>query len=121
MAAPQTSQQSAALPGDEQQVAGHSRFEIELEFVQALGNPSYLNHLAAQKFLANPEFVAYLAYLQYWSRPPYIKYLAFPAPTLKALQLLQQERFRRDIISPDLVSALATEWARASVEWHREG
>lgn len=91
------------------------------QFVQALGNPSYLNHLAAQKFLANPEFVAYLAYLQYWSRPPYIKYLAFPAPTLKALQLLQQERFRRDIISPDLVSALATEWARASVEWHREG
>lgn len=30
----------------------------------------------------------------------------YPGPTLKALQLLQQEQFRRDILSPDTVARL---------------
>lgn len=90
------------------------------QFVQCLANPFYLNHLASQKFLNNPAFIAYLAYLQYWSRPPYIKYLNYPGPTLKHLELLQEERFRQDIISPDLVQALAAEGIKASVEWHKD-
>lgn len=90
------------------------------QFVQCLANPFYLNHLASQKFLNNPAFVAYLAYLQYWSRPPYIKYLNYPGPTLKHLELLQEERFRQDIISPDLAQALAAEGITASVEWHKD-
>ena len=64
--------------------------------------------------------MAYLDYLQYWSRPPYLKYLIFPGPTLKNLQLLQTERFRQDIISPDLVNVLVQEGMKAAVEWHRE-
>jgi len=109
------------LPDDgEPKYGGFTRFELELELVQALGNPQYLNHLAARKFLQNPEFVAYLDYLQYWSRPPYVKYLTYPGPTLKALQLLQHEQFRRDIISPDLVFALMQEGMKGAVDWHRE-
>ncbi|KAK0749259.1 SOH1-domain-containing protein [Schizothecium vesticola] len=100
---------------------GFTRFELELEFVQSLANPQYLNHLASRKLLTNPSFVAYLDYLQYWSRPPYLKYLTYPGPTLKSLQLLQEERFRQDIISPDLVQALMTEGMKAAVEWHKEG
>ncbi|KAK1829502.1 mediator of RNA polymerase II transcription subunit 31 [Podospora conica] len=100
---------------------GFTRFELELEFVQSLANPQYLNHLASRKLLTNPSFVAYLDYLQYWSRPPYLKYLTYPGPTLKNLQLLQEERFRQDIISPDLVQALVTEGMKAAVEWHKEG
>ncbi|KAK0730055.1 SOH1-domain-containing protein [Lasiosphaeris hirsuta] len=100
---------------------GFTRFELELEFVQSLANPQYLNHLASRKLLTNPSFVAYLDYLQYWNRPPYLKYLTYPGPTLKNLQLLQQEKFRQDIISPDLVQALIVEGMRAGVEWHREG
>jgi mediator of RNA polymerase II transcription subunit 31 len=91
-----------------------------LQFVQALGNPYYLQHLASRKLLSNPSFIAYLDYLQYWTTQPYIKYLTYPAPTLKALQLLQTERFRQDIISPDLVNALAQEGMKAAVEVHRE-
>jgi mediator of RNA polymerase II transcription subunit 31 len=87
--------------------------------VQALGNPQYLNHLAAQKLLVNPDFVAYLDYLQYWSRPPYLKYLTYPAPTLKVLQLLQKENFRRQLIDPGFCFGVAEEWAKAAVEWHR--
>jgi mediator of RNA polymerase II transcription subunit 31 len=88
--------------------------------VQSLANPFYLNHLASQKLLTDPAFVAYLAYLQYWSKPPYLKYLTYPGPTLKHLELLQQERFRLDIISPELVQVLAAEGMKASVDWHRE-
>ena len=89
--------------------------------MQSLANPQYLNHLASRKLLKTLAFVAYLDYLQYWSRPPYLRYLTYPGPTLKNLQLLQQEKFRQDIISPDLVQALIVEGMKAGIEWHREG
>ncbi|KAF2963408.1 hypothetical protein GQX73_g10163 [Xylaria multiplex] len=113
-------QDSLSPEAAESRYGGYTRFEIELEFVQSLANPFYLNHLASQKLLNDPAFVAYLAYLQYWSRPPYIKYLNYPGPTLKHLELLQEERFRQDIISPELAQALAAEGVKASVEWHKD-
>lgn len=91
-----------------------------VQFVQSLANPYYLNHLASQKLLAQPAFAAYLAYLQYWNRPPYVKYLTYPGPTLRHLELLQQEKFRQDIMSPDLVQRLVEDEMKAAVEWHRE-
>ena len=94
--------------------ANYSRFELELEFVTALSSPLYLNHLASLKLLSQPAFVAYLAYLQYWSRPEYIKYLAYPGPTLKALELLQEERFRTEILSPEIVGRMMREGVEAS-------
>ncbi|KAK4507579.1 hypothetical protein PRZ48_001314 [Zasmidium cellare] len=54
---------------------GHDRFVLELEFVQMLANPRYLNHLATNKYFDNDEFVAYLEYLQYFRQPKYIRYL----------------------------------------------
>ncbi|KAI4102969.1 MAG: hypothetical protein LQ345_007352, partial [Seirophora villosa] len=89
---------------------GFSRFELELEFVQSLANPYYLNHLASQKVIQDPSFTEYLHYLQYFTQPTYTRYLSYPAPSLKALQLLQQEKFRQDILSPDVVARLADEW-----------
>ncbi|KAK0387836.1 hypothetical protein NLU13_4081 [Sarocladium strictum] len=109
-----------AASDEEPRYGGFTRFEIELEYVQALANPMYLNHLASQKLLNQPAFIAYLDYLQYWTRPPYLKYLTYPGPTLRNLELLQQERFRQDIISPDLVNRLIEEGMKAAVEWHRE-
>ena len=73
------------------------------------------------KFGGYSRFDAYLAYLRYWSRPPYLKYLTYPGPTLKHLELLQQERFRQEIISPELVQILVDEGTKASVEWHKDG
>ncbi|KAJ9668161.1 Mediator of RNA polymerase II transcription subunit 31 [Coniosporium apollinis] len=98
----------------EEYYGGYSRFELELEFVQCLANPHYLNHLATQKLLDNPEFVAYLDYLQYFKEPKYVKYLVYPGPTLRALQLLQQEQFRKDILSPQLVMRMVEEGLKAS-------
>ncbi|KAL5604788.1 hypothetical protein BROUX41_001871 [Berkeleyomyces rouxiae] len=109
-----------APPEIEQTYGGYSRFEIELEFVQSLANPMYLNHLASQKFLQQPAFVAYLAYLRYWAQPPYLKYLTYPGPTLRNLELLQQERFRTEILGPELVQAMINDGMKAAVDWHKE-
>jgi mediator of RNA polymerase II transcription subunit 31 len=94
---------------------GFTRFEIELEFVQTLSSPPYLNHLATLSYFSSPPFIAYLRYLLYWSTPPYIKYLTYPGPTLRHLELLQTERFRKDILSPEVVGRLVEEGLRASI------
>ena len=79
------------------------------QFVQCLASPRYLNNLAVQKYFENPAFVAYLNYLQNWSHPPYTKFLNYPGPTLKNLELLQQERFRKDILDGNFVARLEQE------------
>ncbi|KAH0542881.1 suppressor of hpr1 [Glutinoglossum americanum] len=81
--------------------------------VKGRANPWYLNHLATQKLLDNPTFLTYLSYLQYFSQPRYTKYLTYPGPTLKALQLLQQEKFRQDILSPEIVARMVEENRKA--------
>jgi len=88
--------------------------------VQSLASPSYLNHLAMHKYFDQPGFVEYLSYLQYWNHPPYLKYLQYPGPTLKNLELLQQERFRREILDINVVARLAEEGIKASIEWHEK-
>ncbi|KAH9843329.1 Mediator of RNA polymerase II transcription subunit 31 [Teratosphaeria destructans] len=107
---------------DPDHYGGKSRFELELEvsdqaaFVQALGNPYYLHNLADSKVLYEPEFVAYIKYLRYWSSPEYIKYLSFPGPALKALDLLQEERFRKDMINPMVRDQLVADWSQAAIK-----
>ncbi|KAI9720836.1 MAG: hypothetical protein M1812_002675 [Candelaria pacifica] len=61
----------------EPQYGGYTRFELELEFVQCLANPWYLNHLATQKLLDNTSFISYLDYLQYFKQPQYAKFLTY--------------------------------------------
>ncbi|PYI07930.1 hypothetical protein BO78DRAFT_385590 [Aspergillus sclerotiicarbonarius CBS 121057] len=104
------------------------RFTLELEFVSSLANPYYLSHLAVtypnllginksgddsdvNNESADPDaqtFAAYLAYLySYWKTPEYAQFLTHPGATLRALRLLQEETFRRDIIRPDVIEMLA--------------
>ncbi|KAJ5481221.1 hypothetical protein N7475_000033 [Penicillium sp. IBT 31633x] len=101
------------------------RFTLELEFVSSLANPYYLSHLAVtypnllgisradddDDSAASPDaqaFAAYLAYLySYWKTPEYSQFLTHPGPTLRALRLLQEDTFRRDIILPQVIEGLA--------------
>ncbi|KAJ5293631.1 hypothetical protein PENANT_c002G00647 [Penicillium antarcticum] len=101
------------------------RFTLELEFVSSLANPYYLSHLAVtypnllgvshadddDDSATSPDaeaFAAYLAYLYaYWKTPEYSQFLTHPGPTLRALRLLQEDRFRRDIILPQVIEGLA--------------
>lgn len=103
-----------APPPAEPHYGGYTRFELELEFAQCLANPAYLNHLATQKLLDNPEFIAYLNYLQYFSQPKYARYLTYPGPTLRALELLQQEQFRKDILMPGIVHRMMEDGLKAT-------
>ncbi|KAG0162022.1 hypothetical protein DFQ28_005188 [Apophysomyces sp. BC1034] len=69
------------------------RFQLELEFVQCLANPWYLNHLAQQQYFKEPAFIHYLEYLQYWKRPEYAKFVVYPH-ALYFLDQLQHAQFR---------------------------
>ncbi|EED19986.1 RNA polymerase II mediator complex subunit Soh1, putative [Talaromyces stipitatus ATCC 10500] len=52
-------------------------------------------------------FQAYLAYLySYWKTPEYAQFLTHPGATLRALRLLQEDSFRRDIIRPQVIESL---------------
>ncbi|KAG8239356.1 hypothetical protein J437_LFUL018610, partial [Ladona fulva] len=51
------------------------RFMVELEFVQCLANPNYLNFLAQRGYFKDQAFVNYLKYLLYWKEPDYARYL----------------------------------------------
>ncbi|KAF2744854.1 SOH1-domain-containing protein [Sporormia fimetaria CBS 119925] len=99
----------------EPRYGGFSRFELELEFVQCLANPAYLNYLAQQDYFTKPEFVAYLAYLQYFKDPQYAKYVHHPGPTLRTLELLQQKRFRDEISTPHLMNYMTVAFLEHAV------
>ncbi|KAL7639375.1 UNVERIFIED_CONTAM: hypothetical protein RMT77_009876 [Armadillidium vulgare] len=74
------------------------RFQVELEFVQCLANPNYINFLAQRGFFTKDTFINYLKYLQYWKEPDYAKYLKYPM-CLYYLDLLQYESFRKEVVN----------------------
>lgn len=114
------------LGGSENDDQNRLRFQIELEFVQCLANPNYLNckyklHktkykktkqtknrylnlknllsvLAQRGYFKDPVFVNYLKYLLYWKEPEYAKFLKYPM-CLYFLDLLQYEHFRREVVN----------------------
>lgn len=90
--------QSAVPSSQESEEQQRIRFQTELEFVQCLANPNYLNFLAQRGYFKDPTFVNYLKYLQYWKEPKYAKYLKYPQ-CLFFLELLQYEHFRKELVS----------------------
>ena len=70
-----------------------NRFIRELEFIQCLANPRYINWLASRNYFGDPAFINYLHYLQYWERPEYAKYLKYPQ-AIHFLRLLLSPAFR---------------------------
>jgi mediator of RNA polymerase II transcription subunit 31 len=60
---------------DEERIKNRKRFELELEFVQALANPFYLHSLAQQGILYQPTFINYLKYLLYWKEKDYARFI----------------------------------------------
>lgn len=52
-----------------------ARFELELEFVQALANPYYLHSLAQQNILEQPAFINFLEYLLYFKEKDYARFI----------------------------------------------
>lgn len=71
------------------------RFTIELEFLSALANPTYLVYLHSLNQFQSPSFIRYLAYLhQHWSQPNYSKFLRYPNALLICKALAENPEFR---------------------------
>ncbi|KAA1478128.1 SOH1-domain-containing protein [Dentipellis sp. KUC8613] len=87
---------SQVAPDADAKAANRARFELELEFVQALANPYYLHSLAQQGVLSQPTFVHFLEYLQYWREKDYARFILYPH-ALHHLELLQYPQFRAEI------------------------
>lgn len=75
-----------------------NRFQLELEFIQALASPAYLHYLS-QKYLSDPAFIDYLRYLRYWKQPEYVKYITYPHCLYFLDLLCENETFRNEIRS----------------------
>ena len=90
------------------------RFTLELEFVQMLANPAYIQWLAHEGYLTNASFLRYLGYLSYWRKPDYARHLLYPI-ALTMLELLQQDaEFRATALQPSFVSYVQNHITRAS-------
>ncbi|XP_063299940.1 mediator of RNA polymerase II transcription subunit 31 [Pelobates fuscus] len=87
-----------AAPSMETDEQARIRFQLELEFVQCLANPNYLNFLAQRGYFKDKAFVNYLKYLLYWKDPEYAKFLKYPQ-CLHMLELLQYEHFRKELVN----------------------
>merc|ERR1712093_636336 len=92
-----------------------ARFETDLEFIQCLANPFYLQTLAQQAVLSDPSFLAYLSYLEYFRQPSFSKFLHYPQ-CLHHLELLNKSSAFREAIKHD---ATVAELAKSQVEHWR--
>lgn len=80
-------------------------FTMELEFVQCLANPDYLQWLAKNRYFEQPAFINYLRYLQYWKKPQYATSLLFPQ-CLRILDALQDAAFRKKLVLNEAITEL---------------
>ena len=83
-----------------QKLTNEQRFQIEIEFIQCLCNPRYLNFLAQQGYFKDAEFLNYLEYLKYWKSSKYSKYLLYPQ-CLFFIDQLQNQEFRSRLANLD--------------------
>eukprot|EP00033_Pygsuia_biforma_P002988 GCRY01003289.1.p1 GENE.GCRY01003289.1~~GCRY01003289.1.p1 ORF type:complete len:138 (+),score=4.85 GCRY01003289.1:105-518(+) len=88
------------------------RFQMELEFVNALCNPEYLSYLAQAQYFSDPCFVRYLKYLLYFKQPEYAQFVVYPE-ALYFLDLLQKEAFRNQ-----LGNSAVSEFIHTQQLWH---
>ena len=73
------------------------RFRAELEFVQCLASPLYLEYLAQHNYLENDKFMNFLRYLKYFERPEYVRFVEYPDCLGFLELLLTSKKFRDDV------------------------
>ena len=66
-----------SAPTSDPKAANRTKFELELEFVQALANPFYLHSLAQQNILEQPAFINFLEYLLYFKEKDYARFIQY--------------------------------------------
>lgn len=74
-----------------------NQFEKDLQFIQLLTNPNYLNTLKEKGYFKDTKFIEYLKYLRYFYKKPYIYYITYPA-CLPFLESLISSEEKKEII-----------------------
>lgn len=95
------------------------RFQIELEFVQSLANPNYLNYLAQRGYFKQPSFLNYLKYLMYWKEPEYCKHLVYPQ-CLRLLEMLQHEKFLAELVNSQCTRFVEDQLVRVWLQYKKK-
>ncbi|WVN90779.1 uncharacterized protein L203_106022 [Cryptococcus depauperatus CBS 7841] len=110
---------SEAPPRSPEKEANLVRFQSELEFVQCLANPMYLQELHTQGYLYDSAFLNYLQYMEYWRDPEYIRFITYPT-CLVYLTLLQTELFRMRIADSGFIQELMRVATRYHATWRTQ-
>ena len=69
-----------------------TRIEEDIEFLNLLSNPYYIEFLIENLFFEDENFLAYLKYLQYLKNEKMMKFIKYPV-CLKMLENLQNLKF----------------------------
>lgn len=81
------------------------KFVKDIEFVQLLCNPNYLQYLSISGYLEDKDFLKYLEYLNYLKKPEFIKYITF-SRCFVFLDLLSNKNFRNELSKPMFINYL---------------
>ena len=95
------SEVAATPPSDDDE-----RFLIELEFVQNLCNPKYLQYLAQNRYFQDETFMNFLRYLRYFKEVEYLRHLVFPQCLVFLDVLIDNPQFVEDLTSTFFVEHL---------------
>ncbi|KAH9809723.1 SOH1-domain-containing protein [Melampsora americana] len=87
--------------------ANQARFEEDLEFVQSLANPHFVQELTLKGILASEPMVNYLNYLKYFHDPQYAVFIRYPNCLLILDLLNKSEKFRTMIESQESAQFLS--------------
>ncbi|KAI7953834.1 hypothetical protein MJO28_006381 [Puccinia striiformis f. sp. tritici] len=87
--------------------ANQVRFEEDLEFVQSLANPHFVQELTLNGALRSETMISYLQYLKYFHDPDYARFVRYPN-SLKILDLLNCSEQSRTMIETDEHAQLLT-------------
>ena len=102
-----------ALPADDDE-----RFLIELEFVQNLCNPTYLQYLSQNRYFQDECFMNFLRYLRYFKQTEYMRHLVFPQCLTFLDALIDNSQFVDDLCSPFFIEHLH---AQQGLYWQYSG
>ncbi len=81
------------------------RFIQDLEFVQCLSNPLYLEFLAQNNYFNDQRFINYLEYLQYFKNIEDMKYITY-SRSIVFLDLIQYDFFRELLYDEKFINYL---------------
>jgi mediator of RNA polymerase II transcription subunit 31 len=90
----------------------NERFFIELELVQNLSNAKYLSYVVQNKYFQDPSFMVFLRYLRYFKEPEYLRHLIFPACLAFLDALIDNPRFRQELLSPVFIEHIHAQQGR---------